>query len=112
MVLGYDDGRVGVLHASNVAIPGRWMKGWQVVGEQMTGVFADWNDAELVRTAGEVASEKIAGAPPIPSSPSFPTSPRRSATAAAARTAARRPRYPADRAGGPPLRRRNREVIL
>lgn len=61
MILGYDDGRVGVLHASNAAIPGRWMKGWQVVGERMTGLFADWNNAELVRTAGEVAGETIAG---------------------------------------------------
>jgi predicted dehydrogenase len=37
------------------------MKGWQVVSERMTGLFADWNNAELVRTVGEVASEKIAG---------------------------------------------------
>ncbi len=61
IVLGYDDGRVGVLHASNIAVPGRWMKQWQVTGENMTGLFADWNNAELVQTAGEVVSEKIAG---------------------------------------------------
>jgi predicted dehydrogenase len=60
MVLGYDDGRVGVLHASNVAIPGRWMKQWQVAGERMTGLFADWNNAELVHTTGDVRSEMIA----------------------------------------------------
>ncbi len=60
MLLGYDDGRIGVLHASNAAIPGRWMKQWQIVGETMTGLFADWNNAELVHTAGEVRSENIA----------------------------------------------------
>ena len=43
IVLGYDDGRIGVLHASNIAVPGRWMKQWQAVGERMTGLFADWN---------------------------------------------------------------------
>ena len=57
----WKDGRIGVLHASNIAIPGRWMKGWQAMGERMTGLFSDWNTAELVRTAGEVASETIAG---------------------------------------------------
>lgn len=61
MLLGYEDGRIGVLHASNIAIPGRWMKGWQAMGERMTGLFTDWNTAELVRTTGEVASETIAG---------------------------------------------------
>lgn len=60
IVLGYGDGRVGVLHASNGAIPGRWMKGWQAVAERATGIFADWNNAEIVRTAGEPASERIA----------------------------------------------------
>lgn len=61
IVLGYDDGRIGVLHASNIAVPGRWMKQWQAVGERMTGLFADWNTAELIRTDGEVTSEQIAG---------------------------------------------------
>jgi predicted dehydrogenase len=60
MVLGYDDGRVGVLHASNGAVPGRWMKGWQIVAERATGIFADWNNAEIVRTVGEPARETIA----------------------------------------------------
>ncbi len=61
LVLGYDDGRVGVLHASNGAVPGRWMKGWQIVAARATGLFADWNHAEIVRTGGEVQSETIAG---------------------------------------------------
>lgn len=61
MILGYDDGRVGVLHASNGAIPGRWMKGWQIVAQRATGLFSDWNTAEIVRTAPEIVSETIAG---------------------------------------------------
>ena len=31
-------------------------QGWQIVAERMTGIFADWNNAELVRTDGEVTS--------------------------------------------------------
>lgn len=60
MIFGYDDGRMAVLHASNIAVPGRWMKGWQIVAERATGIFADWNTAEIVRTEGEAASEKVA----------------------------------------------------
>jgi predicted dehydrogenase len=60
IILGYDDGRIGVLHASNAAVPGRWAKGWQIVAENMTGIFADWNRAELIRTRGEVTTETIA----------------------------------------------------
>jgi predicted dehydrogenase len=59
IVLGYEDGRVGVLHASNVAIPGRWMKQWQTTAERATGLFADWNNAEIVLTAGEVRTERV-----------------------------------------------------
>jgi len=36
------------------------MKGWQVVAEKATGIFADWNNAEIVHTAGEPVSERIA----------------------------------------------------
>lgn len=60
IVLGYDDGRVGVLHASNGAVPGRWAKQWQIVASGMTGIFADFNTAELVTTTGEVRSELVA----------------------------------------------------
>ena len=62
ILLGYDDGRVGVLHASNIAVPGRWMKGWQVVAQKAAGIFADWNTAEIVQTIGEPVSERIASA--------------------------------------------------
>lgn len=59
IILGYDDGRVGVLHASNAAVPGRWAKQWQIVAGGMTGIFADFNTAELVTTLGEVTSELV-----------------------------------------------------
>jgi predicted dehydrogenase len=59
IILGYDDGRIGVLHASNAAVPGRWFKQWQIVAGKMTGLFADFNAAELVRTSSEVSSEHI-----------------------------------------------------
>lgn len=62
ILLGYDDGRVGVLHASNIAVPGRWMKGWQVVAQKAAGIFADWNTAEIVQTIGEPVTERIASA--------------------------------------------------
>ena len=61
IILGYADGRIGVLHASNAAVPGRWTKRWQIVARRMTGVFEDWNSAELFRTDGEVKSRRIAG---------------------------------------------------
>jgi predicted dehydrogenase len=60
IIFGYDDGRIAALNASNMAIPGRWMKGWQIVAERATGIFTDWNHAELVRTAPEVSSETVA----------------------------------------------------
>lgn len=60
IILGYDDGRVGVLHASNAAVPGRWAKQWQIVAERMTGIFLDHNSAELVHSVGEVRSEQVA----------------------------------------------------
>ncbi len=60
MIFGYDDGRMAVLHASNFAIPGRWMKSWQIVAERATGIFADWNNAEIVRTGEDISSETVA----------------------------------------------------
>jgi predicted dehydrogenase len=52
MVLGYDDGRVGVLNATNGAVPGKWEKSWQVTAERMTGQFTGWNSAVLTHTQG------------------------------------------------------------
>jgi predicted dehydrogenase len=59
MILGYEDGRVGVLNATNGAIPGRWDKSWQIVAERMTGHFTGWNTGTLTRTQGETSAERI-----------------------------------------------------
>ncbi|HTN63382.1 MAG TPA: Gfo/Idh/MocA family oxidoreductase [Devosia sp.] len=61
IILGYEDGRIGLLHASNAAVPGRWAKQWQIVASEMTGIFSDFNTAELVTTHGDMRSEHIAG---------------------------------------------------
>jgi predicted dehydrogenase len=59
IVFGYDDGRVGVLNATNGAIPGQWHKSWQIVAERMTGRFTGWNTATLTHTVGTPRSEEI-----------------------------------------------------
>lgn len=59
MILTYENGAVATLHASNLAIPGRWAKGWQIVAERMTGQFSDFNTAELTGTAGDNGSQTV-----------------------------------------------------
>lgn len=59
IVLGYADGRVGVLNATNGAVPGQWNKLWQVVAERMTGRFTGWNTATLTHTSGTPLVEEI-----------------------------------------------------
>jgi predicted dehydrogenase len=61
VIFGWDDGRVATLAASNVAVPGRWQKGWSLFAERASAAFTGWNDAMLTRTAGEVRDETIAG---------------------------------------------------
>lgn len=59
MILGYDDGRVGVLNATNGAVPGKWEKSWQVIAERMTGQFTGWNTGTLTRTQGDASVDRI-----------------------------------------------------
>jgi predicted dehydrogenase len=59
IVLGYEDGRIGVLNATNGAIPGQWDKLWQIVAERMTGRFTGWNTATLFHTREDARSEHI-----------------------------------------------------
>jgi predicted dehydrogenase len=61
IVFGWEDGRVANLNASNIAIPGKWLKSWQVMAERCTGRFDDWNRAVLSRTGPEAAEEAVAG---------------------------------------------------
>lgn len=59
LILGYADGRVGVLNATNGAVPGQWSKSWQIVAERMTGRFTGWNTGTLHHTAGTPQAEEI-----------------------------------------------------
>ena len=59
MILGYEDGRIGLLNASNAAAPGKWEKGWKIISERMTGSFSDFNAAELTHSAGEGGNEVV-----------------------------------------------------
>ncbi len=61
IVFGWDDGRVATLNASNIAIPGKWLKEWRLMAERYTGRFEDWNNAVFTRTAPDVADEAVAG---------------------------------------------------
>lgn len=63
IMLTYGSGAVGVLHASNMAVPGRWSKEWQIVGEAMTGRFSEPNCGELFRTGVDGAVERIEAGP-------------------------------------------------
>jgi predicted dehydrogenase len=57
IVFGFDDGRIATLHASNIAVPGRWEKSWSLFAERATAHFTDWNTARFTRTAPEVAEQ-------------------------------------------------------
>lgn len=59
IMLGYDDGRIGVLNATNAAIPGQWNKRWQIVAERMAGDFAGWNTASFTHTLDPSRSRHI-----------------------------------------------------
>lgn len=59
LILTYDNGAIAVLHGSNMAVPGRWTKQWQIVGETMVGEFSGWNAAEFTSTIAGGATERI-----------------------------------------------------
>jgi predicted dehydrogenase len=65
IVLGYADGRVGLLNATNGAVPGQWNKLWQIVAERMTGRFTGWNTATLTHTVGTPRTEEIDAEPDV-----------------------------------------------
>jgi predicted dehydrogenase len=59
LILGYRDGRIGILNATNGAVPGQWSKLWEIVAERMTGRFTGWNTAKLTHTVGAPRTEEI-----------------------------------------------------
>ena len=60
IVFGWDDGRIATLHASNIAVPGRWQKQWSLYAERAVGRFTGWNDAVLT-SIEPVEDETVAG---------------------------------------------------
>ncbi len=60
-VIGFADGGIGVIYASNGAIPGRWINDYRVVAGGATVEFSDANHATFTYTAGpELRSETVA----------------------------------------------------
>ena len=61
IVFGWNDGRIATLHASNIAVPGRWEKQWSLFAERAVGRFTGWNEAVLTSLAEPVEDEVVAG---------------------------------------------------
>ncbi len=101
IVLGYDDGRLGVLNATNGAVPGRWDKLWQIVAERMTGRFTGWNSATLVHTSGEMRTRADRDADRCIRCAARGRDGGDRRQASSARTAGRRSRNAQNRTGGP-----------
>ena len=60
-VIGFANGGIGVLSATNGAIPGKWINDYRVVTGRITAEFTDANHATFVYTAEpELRSEVIA----------------------------------------------------
>jgi predicted dehydrogenase len=50
-VVGFDGGGIGVIYASNGAIPNQWLSDYHIVAQNVTATFADCNHARFVFTA-------------------------------------------------------------
>jgi predicted dehydrogenase len=61
-VVGFAGGGIGVLYATNGAIPGKWTNDYRVVARNVTVEFADANHAEFTYTGDpDLRTEVIAG---------------------------------------------------
>jgi predicted dehydrogenase len=60
-VAGFASGGVGVIYASNGAIPGKWLSDYHVVAQNVTATFADCNRARFTYTGDrdDVRSEDV-----------------------------------------------------
>lgn len=61
MVFGWNDGRLSVINANNIAVHGVWHKQWAMFGRKMTGRFADWDDAVFTPSDGSGKARRISG---------------------------------------------------
>jgi predicted dehydrogenase len=60
-VFGFSTGALGVIYATNGAIPNQWIKEWRVVTPVLVAEFTDWNHATFTSTdAPSRAPEVIA----------------------------------------------------
>jgi predicted dehydrogenase len=59
-VMEFRDGGIGVIFASNNAIPGKWINDYHVITQKLTAEFADANNAAFTYTGGpEIQTETI-----------------------------------------------------
>ena len=49
-VTTFASGALGVVYATNGAVPGLWIKEWRLVAEKMVAEFSDWNHAVFTPT--------------------------------------------------------------
>jgi predicted dehydrogenase len=60
-VFSFPAGGLGVIYATNGAVPGQWIKEWRIVTQKLVAEFADWNHATLTPTAApDLAPEVVA----------------------------------------------------
>lgn len=60
-VIGFESGGVGVVYATNGAIPGRWINDYRIIARNVTVDFSDANHAIFTYTAGpELVTESVA----------------------------------------------------
>ncbi len=59
-IVTFTHGGIGVVYASNGAIPGQWIKDFKLVAQNLTAEFGDTNQARFFFTAGpEVATHTV-----------------------------------------------------
>ncbi len=61
MVFGWNDGRLAVINTNDIAVCGVWHKQWAIFGREMTGRFADWDDAVFTPSDGNGNARRISG---------------------------------------------------
>jgi predicted dehydrogenase len=49
-IFGFASGALGVIYATNGAIPGKWLKEWRIVTQKLVAEFSDWNHATFTPT--------------------------------------------------------------
>jgi predicted dehydrogenase len=60
-IVTFPNGALGVIYATNAAIPGQWQKEWRLVSEKLVAEFADWNHARFTPTgAPGLDAEQVA----------------------------------------------------